>query len=250
MVYFIGAGPGDVDLITVKGRKLLQEADVVVYAGSLVSTEHLNFCKENVEVYDSSSMSLEEITQVVHNAYSQGKRVVRLHTGDPTIYGAILEQMRELDKLNIPYEVVPGVSSFTASCARIKREFTVPDVTQTVILTRISGRTYVPEEEDLEGLAAHKSSMAIFLSVHDIDRVVEKLKRGYRDENVPCAVVYKATWQDEEVIIGTLKDIAEKVKEKNIKKTAQILVGYFLDDCGTYSKLYDKKFSHEFRDAL
>lgn len=195
-------------------------------------------------------MNLDEITQIIGNAYRQGKRVVRLHTGDPTLYGAILEQMRELDKLNIPYEVVPGVSSFTASCARVKREFTVPEVTQTVILTRISGRTPVPEEEDLEVLAAHKSSMAIFLSVHEIDRVVEKLKRGYQDENVPCAVVYKATWQDEEVILGTLKDIADKVKDKNIRRTAQILVGYFLNDNGTYSRLYDKNFSHEFRDAL
>ncbi|MCX7951643.1 MAG: precorrin-4 C(11)-methyltransferase [Clostridiales bacterium] len=250
MVYFIGAGPGDVDLITVKGRKILEMADVVIYAGSLVSKEHLKFCKGNAKFYDSSTMNLDEIIEIIKKEDLESKVIVRLHTGDPTIYGAIYEQIRELEKNNIKYEVIPGVSSFTASCARLNAEFTVPEITQTVILTRLSGRTLVPDSEDLEKLAAHKSSMAIFLSVHDIENVVKKLINGYKDENVPCAVVYKATWEDEKIILGTLKDIADKVRKNNIKKTAQILVGYFLRDNGTVSKLYDKNFSHEFREGL
>lgn len=250
MVYFIGAGPGDVDLITVKGRKILEKADVVIYAGSLVSKEHLKFCKRDALLFDSAKMSLDEIIEIIKKEDEKSKIIVRLHTGDPTIYGAIYEQIRELEKNNIRYEVIPGVSSFTASCARLNTELTVPEVTQTVILTRLSGRTVVPDCEDLEKLALHRSSMAIFLSVHDIENVVEKLIKGYKDENVPCAVVYKATWDDEKIIMGTLKDIAQKVRENNIKKTAQILVGYFLRDNGTASKLYDKNFSHEFREAL
>lgn len=249
MISFVGAGPGDVDLITIKGRRLLEEADTVIYAGSLVSNAHLQFCKKKAKIYNSASMTLEEVIERMKEAVEEDKKVVRLHTGDPTIYGAIREQMDSLNKLDIQYQVIPGVSSFTAACASIKREFTLPNVSQTVILTRIEGRTPVPEGEDLESLAAHNASMAIFLSVQDIDRVVEKLIKGYGSPDTPVAVVYKASWEDEERLFGTLGDIAQRVKEKNIKKMAQILVGGFIEGDYERSKLYDPGFSHEFRDA-
>lgn len=246
MVYFIGAGPGNVDLITVKGRDILTKADVVIYAGSLVSKEHLSFCKEEVEVHNSASMTLEQVIAAMKMAEKENKITVRLHTGDPAIYGAIKEQMYELDKLNISYEVVPGVSSFTAAASVIKKEFTLPDVTQTVILTRIEGRTPVPETENLERLASIGASMAIFLSISMIDKVVEKLRKGY-GRNVPIAVVERATWEDERAILGTLDDIEEKVKKANITKCAQILVGDFIDCEYKKSLLYDKSFTHMFR---
>lgn len=247
MISFVGAGPGNVDLITIKGRRLLEEADVVIYAGSLVSKEHLEFCKENAILHNSASMTLEEVIEVMKDSIDKHLKVIRLHTGDPTIYGAIREQMDELDKLSIPYEVIPGVSSFTAACASIKKEFTLPSVSQTVILTRIEGRTPVPEGEDLEDLAAHKASMAIFLSVQKIGRVVEKLAKGYGSYDIPVAVVYKASWDDEHVILGTLKDIEAKVKEQGINKMSQILVGNFIEGEYDRSKLYDPEFTHKFR---
>ncbi|BDR69140.1 precorrin-4 C(11)-methyltransferase [Clostridium tetani] len=247
-VYFIGAGPGDVDLITVKGRDILSVADVVIYAGSLVSKEHLDFCKEDVEKHNSASMTLEDVIEVMKKAKDEGKSVVRLHTGDPSMYGAIKEQMDELDKFNIEYEVVPGVSSCFAAAAAIKREFTLPNVTQTLILTRVEGRTPVPEGEDLEKLASVGASMAIFLSISMIEKVVDKLRKGY-GKNVPIAVIERATWEDQRVIIGTLDDIAGKVKEANITKCAQILVGDFIDCEYDKSLLYDKSFSHMFRKA-
>ncbi|AGK96208.1 precorrin-4 C(11)-methyltransferase [Clostridium pasteurianum] len=249
MVYFIGAGPGDVDLITVKGRDILAKADIVIYAGSLVSKEHMSFCKKDVEIYNSASMNLEEVIEVIKKGSTENKIIVRLHTGDPAIYGAIKEQMDILDSLNISYEVIPGVSSFTAAAAAIKREFTLPKVSQTVILTRIEGRTPVPKGEDLERLAAIGASMAIFLSVSMIDKVVGKLKKGY-GRNVPVAIVERATWKDERTIIGTLDDISEKVKEANITKCAQILVGDFIDCEYEKSKLYDKSFTHMFREGI
>ncbi|EPY6471029.1 precorrin-4 C(11)-methyltransferase [Clostridium sporogenes] len=248
-VYFIGAGPGDPDLITVKGRDILTKADVVIYAGSLVSKEHLDYCKEDIEVYNSASMTLKEVIKVIEKAHNENKSIVRLHTGDPSIYGAIKEQMDELDKLNICYEVVPGVSSFTAAAASIKKEFTLPGVSQTLILTRVEGRTPVPEKEDLEVLASRGASMALFLSVGMIDKVALKLKKGY-GRNVPIAVIQRATWQDEKVVIGTLDDIAKKVKDANITKTAQILVGDFIDCKYDKSLLYDEKFTHEFRKGI
>lgn len=248
MVYFIGAGPGDVDLITVKGRDILSKADIVIYAGSLVSKEHLNFCKEDVEVYNSAAMTLEDVIEVMKKGEALEKIIVRLHTGDPAIYGAIKEQMDELEKLNINYKVIPGVSSFTAAAASIKREFTLPEVSQTVILTRIEGRTPVPEKEDIEKLASIGASMAIFLSISMIDKVTEKLRRGY-GKNMPIAVIERATWEDERIIIGTLEDIAEKVKNAKITKCAQILVGDFIDCSYEKSKLYDKSFTHMFREG-
>jgi precorrin-4/cobalt-precorrin-4 C11-methyltransferase len=245
-VYFIGAGPGDPDLITVKGRKFLEEAEVIIYAGSLVSKEHFKGCREDVKLYNSASMTLKEVIDAVVEAKNNNKKIVRLHTGDPSIYGAIKEQMDELDKLDIKYEVVPGVSSFTAAAASINREFTLPSVSQTVILTRMEGRTPVPEKEDLERLASIGASMALFLSVGMIEKVVEKLRRGY-GRNVPVAVIQRATWEDERVVIGTLDDIAEKVKEADITKQAQILVGDFIDCEYEQSLLYHENFTHMFR---
>ena len=244
MVTFVGAGPGDVELITIKGRRAIEEADIVIYAGSLVAKEHLDFCKNGVQIYNSASMTLDEVIEVIKN--NREKNIVRLHTGDPSIYGAIKEQMDELDKLNIDYKVIPGVSSFTAAASSIKKEFTLPSVTQTVILTRVEGRTPVPEKEKLEKLASIGASMAIFLSVSMIEKVVDSLKKGYK-RNVPIAVIQRATWDDEKIVIGTLDDIAEKVKKENITKTAQILVGDFIDCEYEKSLLYDKNFSHMFR---
>ena len=248
MIYFIGAGPGDVDLITVKGRRLLEEADVVIYAGSLVWDAHLERCKSGCQHYNSAGMTLEDVLAAFREAEQAGKMTIRLHTGDPTIYGAIREQMQALDAQQIPYEVVPGVSSFTASCAALQREFTLPGVSQTVIVTRLEGRTPVPKTEDLALLASHHCSMAIFLSVKQIDMVVEKLKEGYGRDDVPVAVVYKATWPDQQILRGTLNDIAEKVKAADIQKFSQILVGDFLDTDFERSQLYHPQFSHEFRE--
>lgn len=246
MVFFIGAGPGDVDLITVKGRNTISKAGVLIYAGSLVSPKHLDFCKKDAKIYNSASMTLEEVIDVMQKAEDQGKITVRLHTGDPAIYGAIKEQMDELGKRNISYEIIPGVSSFTAAAAAIKREFTLPNVSQTVILTRVEGRTPVPPNEDLEKLASIGASMAIFLSISMIDKVLAKLRKGY-GRNVPIAVVERATWEDERTIIGTLDDISAKVKQANITKCAQILVGDFIDCKYDKSLLYDKTFSHMYR---
>ncbi len=249
MISFVGAGPGDVDLITVRGRKLIEAADIVIYAGSLVSAGHLDYCREGCEKYDSSKMTLEEVIGVMKKGAGEGKDIVRLHTGDPSIYGAVKEQMDRLEELNIEFEMVPGVSSFTASCAAIKSEFTLPGVSQTVIMTRLAGRTPVPERESLELLASHHSSMAIFLSAGNIDGVVEKLKEGYGRTDVPAAVVYKATWEDQKIVMGTLADIADKVKAEGIGNFAQILVGDFIDGSYQRSKLYDPSFSHGFREA-
>lgn len=247
MIYFIGAGPGDPDLITVKGKRVLESCDVVIYAGSLVSKEHLKCLKEGAKVYNSANMTLDEVIEVFKN--NKSKEIVRLHTGDPSIYGAIKEQMDELEKLNIDFEVIPGVSSFVASAAAIKKEFTLPSITQTVILTRVEGRTKVPETEDLENLAKIGASMAIFLSVGMIDKVCKKLKKGY-GRDVKVAVVYRASWEDQKIVYGTLDTIAEKVKEEGIEKCAQILVGDFIDCDYEKSKLYDKSFTHMYRKGI
>ncbi|KXG78909.1 precorrin-4 C(11)-methyltransferase [Thermotalea metallivorans] len=246
MVYFIGAGPGDPDLITVKGQKIIQEADIIIYAGSLVNGRIIDCRKPDAEVFNSASMTLEEVIDVMERGVGEGKLVARVHTGDPSIYGAIREQMDILDEKNIPYEVIPGVSSFVASAAVIKKEFTLPGVTQTVILTRMEGRTDVPEKESLESLGRHRASMCIFLSVHMIDEVVEKLKVHY-PMTTPVAVVEKATWEDQKIVLGTLEDISRKVKDAGIYKTAQIMVGDFLGNQYEKSKLYDKNFHHGFR---
>ncbi|EGD51105.1 precorrin-4 C11-methyltransferase [Thermoanaerobacter ethanolicus JW 200] len=246
MVYFIGAGPGDPELITLKGMKIIQACDVIIYAGSLVNKEILKYAKPEAEIYDSALVNLDEIIELMVKSYNEGKDVARIHTGDPAIYGAIHEQIRRLEEENIDYEVIPGVSSFLAAAAVLKKELTIPEITQTVIITRIGGRTKVPPKEDLKDLSRHKATMAIFLSVQDIDKVVLELKEGY-EETTPVSVVYKATWEDQVIVTGTLNDISQKVKSKGINKTAMILVGDFLKDVTSYSKLYDKEFSHSFR---
>lgn len=245
MIYFVGAGAGDPELITLKGYKLLREADLVIYAGSLVNPRLLEYCKEGARIENSAHMDLEAIVDLMVEADRKGETVVRLHTGDPSLYGATGEQMKRLRKLNIDFKVVPGVSSFLAAGAALKREFTVPDGTQTVILTRLAGRTPVPETEKLRDLARHKSTMAIFLSAGMIDSVVEELRQGYSPET-PVAVVEKASWPEERILQGQLQDLARLVKEAGIKKTALIFVGDFLTRDGL-SKLYDKGFSHEYR---
>ncbi|MDO5688639.1 MAG: precorrin-4 C(11)-methyltransferase [Tissierellia bacterium] len=250
MIYFVGAGPGDVDLITVKGLKKLQEADVIIYAGSLVSEEHLQAAKEGCSFYNSAKMHLDEVIQVMKEAVQDEKLVVRLHTGDPTIYGAIQEQMDRLIELAIPFEVIPGVSSFTAAAAALPREFTLPGVSQTVILTRIAGRTQVPEKEKLGELAKHRASMAIFLSVQDMAGVVEELREGYGSWDIPIAVVYRASWPDQRIVRGNLADIVDKVAAAGIRKQAQILVGDFLEGDYQLSKLYDKSFTTEYREGI
>lgn len=248
-VYFIGAGPGDPELITIKGQRIVKEADVIIYAGSLVPKQVIDCHKEGAEIYNSASMSLEEVIAVMVKAVQAEKKVARVHTGDPAIYGAHREQMDILDEYGVEYEVIPGVSSFLASAAAIKKEFTLPNVSQTVICTRIEGRTPVPERESLESLASHQASMAIFLSVHMIDRVVESLLKHY-PKTTPVAIVQRATWEDQKIVLETLETIEEKVREANINKTAQILVGNFLGKEYEKSKLYDKYFSHEFRQGI
>ncbi|MSS20465.1 precorrin-4 C(11)-methyltransferase [Pseudoramibacter porci] len=247
-VYLIGAGPGDPELMTLKGKRLIDAADVIIYAGSLVNPKVLEGHKEGAEIHNSASMTLDEVLDVIQTGVEAGKRVVRVHTGDPSIYGAIREQMDRLEEMGISYEVVPGVSSFTASASVLKKEFTLPDVSQTVICTRLEGRTPVPEREQLESLAKHQASMAIFLSVQNIGEVVRRLLTSY-PEQTPVAVVQRATWPDQKIVQGTLADIEEKVKAADIHKTAQILVGDFLGDRYELSKLYDPSFSHEFRKA-
>lgn len=247
-VHFVGAGPGDKELITLKGYKLLSEADVVIYAGSLVNPELLEYCKEGCEIHDSAGMNLEEIIEVMERGIKADKKVVRLQTGDFSIYGSIREQVEELAKVEVDYDCTPGVSSFLGAASSLGVEYTVPEVSQSVIITRMEGRTPVPPLESLESYAAHQTSMVIFLSTQAISKVVEKLIVGGYPEDTPVAVVYKATWKDEKQVRGTLKDIADKVKIEGITKTALIMVGRFLGSEYNYSKLYDKDFSHEYRD--
>lgn len=248
-VYFIGAGPGDPELITIKGQRIVKEADVIIYAGSLVPEQVINCHKEGAEIYNSATMSLDEVIDVTVKAIKSGKKVARVHTGDPAIYGAHREQMDLLDEHGIEYEVIPGVSSFLASAAAIKKEFTLPNISQTVICTRMEGRTPVPEKENLASLASHRASMAIFLSVQIIDKVVKTLATSY-PMTTPVAVVQRATWPDQKIVMGTLENIEQRVKEAGINKTAQILVGDFLGNEYEKSKLYDKTFTHEYRKGV
>ena len=246
-VYFIGAGPGDPDLLTIKGRRLLDSADLIIYAGSLVNPALLKDVTANI--YNSAGMNLDEILQLMIKAHGEGKQVVRLHTGDPAIFGAIKEQMLLLDEHGIAYEVVPGVSSAAATAAALQAELTLPEVSQTVIITRQAGRTPVPEKEELKKLAAHQATMLIFLSVGLIEKVVEELLQGGYPDNTPAAVVEKASWPDQRILRGDLSSIAEQVEQAGIKKTAIIAVGkvFGKDALIAASKLYDKDFSHACR---
>ena len=249
-IYFVGAGPGDKELITLKGYRLLSQADIVIYAGSLVNPDLLDYCKSGARLYDSAGMNLEEIIDIMREGAKKDLLVVRLQTGDISIYGSIREQAEELKKLDIDYESIPGVSSFLGAAGALGIEYTVPEVSQSLIITRIEGRTPVPKLESLRSFASHQTSMAIFLSVQDIDRVVYQLLEGGYPIDTPVVVVYKATWPDQELVRGSLDDIADKVKAAGIKKTALILVGRFLGNEYNYSKLYDKYFSHEYRDSI
>jgi len=248
MVYFIGAGPGDPELLTIKGKKIIDRADVIIYAGSLVNKEILKDAKADARIYNSAGMTLGEVLEVMEHAEAEGKLTARVHTGDPAVFGAHREQMDALEREGIPYEVIPGVSSFFAAAAALKKEYTLPNVSQTVILTRMEGRTPMPSGESIQELARHQSSMVIFLSVGMIDKLTEELTKEYKADT-PAAVVYKASWKDQKIIRGTLEDIAGKVKKEGIRKTALIVVGDFLGDEYELSKLYDKTFSHEYRRA-
>ncbi len=249
-IHFVGAGPGDVELITVKGRRLLDQANCIVYAGSLVNVGLLSGCK--AVLHDSASMNLQEILEVLSKAWENGQKVVRLHTGDPAFYGAIKEQMQGLDERGIPYAVVPGVSASSGAAASLMAELTLPEVAQTVIITRQEGRTPVPELEKMRLLASHQTTMMIFLSVGMIDTVVRELLEGGYSADTPVAVVEKATWDDEKIVRGTLDNIAQRVKKEEIRKTALICVGKVFADTRleALSKLYDKNFSHGERRAV
>lgn len=247
-VVFVGAGPGDPELITVKGRKALDAADVVIYTGSLVNPVLLDGIK--AEVFDSARMDLDGIIAVMQKAVENGKRVVRLHTGDTSFYSAISEQIERLRSLRIGYEVVPGVSSALAGAAILGQELTIPEISQTVIFTRMEGRTPVPAAERLGTLAAHRATMAIFLSVGMIEKVRDELLQGY-PPNTPVVIIEKATWPDQRVVRGTLSDLSRLVKDAGIRKTALIYVGESLraseEPLGKESKLYHKDFKHEYR---
>lgn len=248
MVYFIGAGPGDPDLLTIKGKKVIDRADVIIYAGSLVNKEILKDAKADAAIYNSAAMTLEEVLAVMQKAEADGLVTARVHTGDPSVFGAHREQMDALKQLGIPYEVIPGVSSFVAAAAALKKEYTLPGVSQTVILTRMEGRTAMPPKESIRDLARHNATMVIFLSVGMIDCLATELMQEYRPDT-PAAVVYKASWENQKIVQGTLSDIAQKVTDAGIKKTALIVVGDFLGEEYELSKLYDKTFSHEYRRA-
>lgn len=245
-VYFIGAGPGDPELLTLKAKRILEESDVVIYAGSLINREILNFARKDAALHDSSTMELGEILEIYKEAKRTGRTVARIHSGDLSIYSALQEQLDWCEKEGVESEIIPGISSFQAAAATLKQELTLPGVSQTLILTRISGRTEVPVREDLENLARTKATMVIFLSTHEIERVVDQLAKGY-GEDTPVAVVEKASWPEERKIIGTLRDIAEKVKETGMKRQALIIVGDVLRGTDQKSKLYDKDFEHGFR---
>lgn len=247
-VYFIGAGPGDPELLTVKAAKIIKKADIIIYAGSLINKNIIASVRKDARLYDASGMNLEEIVQVIERARSTDKAIVRIHCGDPSIYGAIQENMDWCQRRGIEYTVIPGVSSFQAAAASLKQELTLPGVSQTVILTRLSGRTKVPAKEDLQELAKARATMVIFLSIRDIDRVIGKLGKAY-GMDTPVAVIEKVSFPGERKITGTLRDIAEKVKEAGIMRQAIIIVGDVLKKKYQKSRLYNKYFGHLFRKA-
>lgn len=249
MVHFVGAGPGAPDLITLRGADLLKGADVVIYAGSLVNPALLEGCKPGCRVYNSAQLTLEEVLELMQEAEAQGQTTVRLHTGDPCLYGAIREQMDALDALGIAYDDTPGVSSFCGAAAALNGEYTLPGVSQSVIITRMEGRTPVPEGERVAALAAHGATMVLFLSAGMLDRLQTELLKGAYTEATPAALVYKASWPEEKVVYCTVGTLAAAGREQGISKTALVLVGDFL--CSDYqrSKLYDPGFPTEFREA-
>ena len=250
MVHFVGAGPGAPDLITVRGKKYLEEADIVIYAGSLVNPELLTYTKEGCQIYNSAKMTLEEVIQIMELGERANKKTVRLHTGDPCIYGAIREQMDILDKKQIPYDSCPGVSAFCGAASALDLEYTLPEVSQSVIITRMAGRTPVPEKESIESFAAHQATMVVFLSTGMLEELSRRLIEGGYTADTPAAIVYKATWEDEKKFICTVGTLAQTAKENNITKTALMIIGDAVA-ANHYdrSKLYDPTFTTEFRKA-
>ncbi|WP_203362746.1 precorrin-4 C(11)-methyltransferase [Bacillus sp. REN10] len=250
-LYIVGAGPGAPDLITVRGQNLLKEADVILYADSLVSEEHFNIAKPGAEILKTAGMHLEEMVEVMKQRLAEGKKVVRLHTGDPAVYGAIMEQMTLLKEAGVEIEIVPGVSSVFAAAASAQAELTIPDLTQTVILTRAEGRTPVPEREQLAKLAEHHCTIAFFLSATLTKKVMKELVSAGWAPETPVAVVYKATWPDEKIVRTTIEKLDEDMRVNGIRKQAMILAGWALDpnihEKDFRSKLYDKEFTHGFR---
>lgn len=249
MITFVGAGPGAEDLITVRGQRLLQSADIVIYAGSLVNPGLLSMCREECEIYNSAKMTLEEVMEVMEKGQKEGKEIVRLHTGDPCLYGAIREQMDELDRCGIAYEVCPGVSSFSGAAAALEAEYTLPGISQSVVITRMAGRTPVPEKESIRSFAAHQATMVIFLSTGMLQKLSEELILGGYPEDTPAAIVYKATWPEEKVLRCTVAELAQTAEAEGVTKTALIVVGRVLDGEYERSKLYDPSFTTEFRKA-
>lgn len=249
MVHFVGAGPGAPDLITLRGAELLKQADVAIYAGSLVNPTLLELCKADCVLYNSAEMTLEQVLDVVGQAELEGKTTVRLHTGDPCLYGAVREQMDALDHMGVPYDVTPGVSSFCGAAAALGAEYTLPGISQSVILTRMSGRTAVPEGESISALAAHGASMAIFLSAGMLVELQAELLRGAYAPDTPAALVYKATWPEEKTVRCTVGTLARAGREHQISKTALVLVGNFLGKDYQRSKLYDPTFTTGFREG-
>ncbi len=249
MVHFVGAGSGAADLITVRGARLLREADVVIYAGSLVNPELLCYTRPDCEIHNSAEMTLEQVLEVMQAAEAAGKTTVRLHTGDSSIYGAVREQFDELDKLGIDYDVCPGVSAFCGAAASLKTEYTLPDVSQTVIITRAAGRTPVPERESIRSLAAHQSTMVLFLSTSLTEKLQAELQAGGCSGDTPVAVVYKATWPDEKIFRCTVDTLHKTVTENGLTKTALIIVGNCMGEKYLRSCLYDPAFTTEYREA-
>ena len=249
-VYFVGAGPGAADLITVRGAKLIADADVIIYAGSLVNPELLSYTKEGAEIHNSAYMTLEEVLDVMKRAASENKTVVRLHTGDPSLYGAVREQMDALDELGISYESCPGVSAAFGAAASMDLEYTLPGISQSLVITRMAGRTAVPEKESIESWAAHDATMAIYLSTGMLEELSRRLVEGGYREDTPAAIIYKATWPDEEYYFCRVSDLAAVAAEHGITKTALILIGDAVGKNGyEKSKLYDETFTTEFRKA-
>ncbi|MDD7178088.1 MAG: precorrin-4 C(11)-methyltransferase [Lachnospiraceae bacterium] len=250
MVHFVGAGSGAPDLITLRGKRLLEEADVIIYAGSLVNPQLLEDKKETAEVHNSAKMTLEEVLAVMEQAEKAGKTTVRLHTGDPCLYGAIREQMDALDERGIDYDDTPGVSSFQAAAAALNLEYTLPDVSQSVVITRMEGRTPVPPKESIESFASHGATMVIFLSTGMLEELSERLIAGGYEKTTPAAIVYKASWEDEKKFVCTVETVARTAKEHDITKTALIIVGDVVSQSSySRSKLYDPTFTTEFREG-
>lgn len=247
MIHFVGAGPGAEDLITVRGQRLLEEADVIVYAGSLVNPNLLENRKIDCEIHNSAYMTLEEVIEIMAGAEKRGKKVVRLHTGDPSIYGAVREQMDELEQRGIAYEICPGVSSFCGAASALRAEYTLPDISQSVVITRMAGRTPVPERESIRSFALHQATIVIFLSTGMIEDLQKELTAGGYPPDTPAAIVYKATWPDEKVCRCTVESLKETAESEGIRKTALIIVGRFLEGEYRRSDLYNPAFTTEFR---